>query len=56
MASQAIEQFLLLVLMSELLTYNDLLTSLLLQEYYRDVDVISHAAVCNSEEGGGFKT
>ena len=49
MAFQAVEQFLFPVLMSELLT--DLLTSLLLQEYSRDVDV----AVCESEEGADFK-
>ena len=40
MVSQANEQFLLLVLMSELLTDNDLLTSLLLRECFRDCDVV----------------
>ena len=40
MASQAVEQFLLKVLMSELLTDDDLLTSCLLREYSRDADVL----------------
>ena len=40
MASQAVEHLLLPVLMSELLTYDDSLTSFLLREYSRDVDVV----------------
>ena len=39
MASQAVEQFLLPVLMSELLTDDNLFTSLLLREYSRDIGV-----------------
>ena len=40
MASQAVEQLLLPVLMSELLTDDYLLMSFLLREYSRDVDVV----------------
>ena len=52
MTSQAVEQFLLPVLISELLTDDDLLTSFLLRENSRDADV----EVCKSEKGGDFKT
>ena len=40
MAFQAVEQFLLPVLMSALLTDDDLLTSFLLREYSRDIGVV----------------